>query len=293
MERKTKIDGTGAIILLVFMSALGLNQVLVKIVNNGMDPVFQSALRSLAACPLIFLWCIYRGTKIRLDREILIPGIITGFLFALEFALLFQALNYTTVARASVFFYTMPFWVALGAHFLIPGEKLTPIRLAGLLLAGAGVVIALSNQNLQAGDFSLRGDIMALLGAVGWAAIALVARTTKFSTITPDLQLLYQTSVSAVLLFVLTYFVGHGLKDPTATHWMIFAFQVVFIVCIGFMTWFWVLSIYPASDMASFSFLAPLFGVLFGWILLGEDITWTIMIALALVGAGIILVNRR
>ena len=247
----------------------------------------------MAAAPLIFAWCLWRKTKIRLDREILIPGLVAGFAFAAEFALLFQAVQYTTVARASVFFYTMPFWVALGAHFLIPGERLTPIRVAGLVLAAFGVVIALSNKNLDAGPLSLRGDILALLAATGWAAIAIVARTTKFATVTPDLQLLYQLAVSAILLLPFALWLGHGFNDPQPYHWYIFAFQVVGVVCIGFMTWFWVLSVYPASDMASFSFLAPLFGVLFGWLILGEALTWTIVVALVLVGAGIILVNRR
>ena len=49
---------------------------------------------------------------------------------------------------------------------------------------------------------------------------------------------------------------------------------------------------YPASDTASVSFLAPVFGVLFSWLILGEAISWAVIAALALVAAGIYLVNR-
>ncbi|MEM9279235.1 MAG: DMT family transporter [Pseudomonadota bacterium] len=293
MERKSRIDATGAIILIVFMAVLGLNQVAVKIVNDGIAPVFQAGLRSLAATPVILAYCLWRKTPINLSWAIMLPGIATGLAFAFEFALLFEALRLTTVARASVFFYTMPFWVTVGAHFLIPGEKLTPIRIIGLLLAGTGVAVALSNKNTQAGEFALWGDLMALAAATGWAAIALIARTTKFSTVTPDLQLLYQLVVSAILLLPFALYLGDTFREPTPIHWVIFTAQVLLVVCIGFMTWFWVLSVYPASDMASFSFLAPLFGVLFGWLVLGEQLTWTIVIALVFVGIGIILVNRR
>lgn len=293
MERKTRIDASGATILVIFMAVLGLNQVAVKIVNHGIEPVFQAGLRSLVAAPILFLWCRYKGIGINVSREILIPGIATGAAFAFEFALLFQAIQFTTVARASVFFYTMPFWVALGAHFLIPGERLTFVRVFGLLLAGIGVVVALAHKNTEAGEMALLGDLMALLAATGWAAIALIARTTKFSTVKPGLQLLYQLVVSAILLLPLAMWLDQGLSNPTPMHWMIFISQVLLVVCIGFLTWFWILSIYPASDMASFSFLAPLFGVIFGWLILGETITWSIIAALALVGIGIILVNRR
>ena len=187
----------------------------------------------------------------------------------------------------------MPFWVAIGAHFLIPGERLTPIRVIGLILAGFGVVVALSNKNIAAGPYAFQGDLMALFAATGWAAIALIARTTKFSTIKPELQLWYQLAVSSILLLPLALFLGDTFREPTSIHWAIFFIQVVFVVCIGFLTWFWVLSVYPASDMASFSFLAPLFGVLFGWLILGEAITWAIVLALVFVAIGIVLVNRR
>jgi len=217
---------------------------------------------------------------------------VSGILFAAEFALLFQAIQYTTVARASVFFYTMPFWVAVGAHFLIPNERLTPVRITGLVLAIIGVAIALYNENAQAGPYAFWGDLMALCAGSFWAFIALVARTTKFSSIKPEVQILYQLVFSAIILIPIAL-MGETFREPTTLHFAIFAAQVLILVCVGFVTWFWVLSIYPASDMASFSFLAPLFGVLFGWLLLGEALTWTIMIALVLVGSGIVLVNRR
>ncbi len=279
--------------LLVIMLALGLNQVGIKIVNEGIPPTLQAGLRSLAALPIILMLCLVRRTEIPFRREILIPGLLTGFCFAAEFALLFQALNWTSVARASIFFYTMPFWVACAAHFLIPGERLTFIRILGLVLAILGVTLALSNNTSTAGPYALAGDLMALLGAVGWAAIAIIARTTKFSTIKPEAQLFYQLIVSAGLLLILALLLDEGLSQPTVFHWSIFASQVLFVVCTCFLLWFWILSVYPASDMASFSFLAPVFGAVFAWLILDEQMTWSIILALGLVALGILLVNRR
>ena len=293
LERKPHIDATGAVLLLIIMLALGLNQVGIKIVNEGLAPVFQAGLRSLAAAPLIFIYCLFRGSKIDTSRPVFIAGVLTGLAFALEFALLFQALQWTSVARASIFFYTMPFWVALAAHFLIPGEKLTPIRIIGLAMAIAGVVIALSDRQATAGPNAFLGDILALLAATGWALIAIVARTTAFSTLKADAQLFYQTAVSAVILLPLAFLLGDTWREPTTLHWLIFSAQVLFVVCTCFMLWFWILSIYPASDMASFSFLAPVFGVIFGWLILNESLNWTIAIALILVAIGIVLINRR
>jgi len=294
MERKTRIDALGAILLIIIMLSLGLNQVGVKLVNEGMAPIFQAGLRSLAASPLIFLYCLWKKSKINLTGAFLIPGIITGIFFALEFTLLFQSVQYTSVARASIFFYTMPFWVALAAHFLIPGEQLTPIRIAGLLLAGLGVVIALSDGKVtQTSEYAIWGDIMALIGATLWAGIAIIARTTSFSKAKPEVQLFYQVFISALILMPVSLYIGDTFREPTTLHFMIFSAQIIFVVCMGFLAWFWVLSIYPASDMASFSFLSPVFAVFFGWYILNETLSWSIIIALFLVGIGIILVNQK
>lgn len=293
VERKDRIDAFGGTVLVVFSLLLGLNQALVKLVNDGMAPIFQAGLRSACAfLPiLIFAWLMRR--RLSISDGSLIPGIICGTLFATEFMLLFVALDFTTVARASIFFYTMPVWVTLAAHFLIPGERMTGAKAVGMALAVAGVVLALSHNAAPASDRALLGDLMCLLGALGWAAIAILARTTALSRSVPEMQLLYQLAVSAPIMLVFAYFTGEMLRDLTMLHVAIFAFQVLAVVCVGFLTWFWILSIYPASDMASFGFLAPVFGVGFGWLIFHDPITIRFAGAMVLVALGIVLVNRR
>ncbi len=293
MERKTSIDAFGASSLILFAALLGLNQVLVKVVNGGLQPVFQAGLRSLCVFPILLLFAVIAKRRLSISDGSLIPGVIAGGFFAAEFILLFLALDYTTVSRASVFFYTMPFWVALGAHFIIPGERLTGMRLTGLAMAIAGVVLALSQNNAPATEYALIGDLVCLVGAILWAAIALIARTTKLNKSSPEMQLIYQVAVSAPLILIVAPLFGPLIRELQAHHLAIFSFQVVVVVCIGFSAWFWLLSKYPASDMASFTFLAPVFGVAFGWLLLDEQVGLRLLAALVLVGAGIVLVNRK
>ena len=293
MERKSRIDAFGATSLIAFSALLGLNQVMIKIVNDGMQPVFQAGLRSLVAFPVLLIFALIMRRKLSISDGSLIPGLLTGCLFAGEFILLFLALDYTSVARASIFFYTMPFWVALGAHFLIEGERLTTIRITGLVLAIVGVVVALANNAAPVSDLAIIGDIFCLLGAMMWAGIALTARRSKLSKSGPEMQLLYQLAVSAPLILFAALFFGPFIRDLELHHIAIFSFQAFFIVCFGFSFWFWLLSKYPASDMASFGFLAPVFGVLFSWVVLDEQIGIRLILALVLVGAGIVLVNRK
>lgn len=292
MARKDRIDAQGAMVLIAFSAVLGLNQVLVKVMNGALQPVFQAGLRSVLAIIPVLIIALWLKRRLTIRDGSLGPGIISGFLFAGEFVLLFLALDYTSVARASIFFYTMPFWMAIGAHFLIPGDRLTRWRVFGLALAVIGVMIALQGGS-AAGPMALWGDVMCLIGATFWAAIGLLARKTALSRSCPEMQLLYQLVVSGIVLIPFSLLFGDWVRDFTSVSAGIFAFQVVGVVGIGFLSWFWVLSIYPASDMASFGFLAPVFGVILGWLILGEEITPSIVLALALVAAGIFLVNAR
>lgn len=290
--RHSRIDARGASLLIGFSALLGLNQALVKVVNDGLAPVFQSGLRSACAFLPVLLYALWRKKQLSLRDGSLGPGLINGLLFSGEFCLLFLALDYTSVSRVSLFFYTMPLWVAVGAHFLIAGEQLTVTRCIGLLLALGGVLLGLFDGNADAASTSWQGDLMALGAALCWAGIALLSRTTRLAECSAEMNLLYQLAVSAVILLLVAPLFGDLVRDVTPTIIVVFTFQVIFVVAIGFVVWFWILSIYPVSDMASFSLLTPVFGIFAGWWMFDEQLTGGFFLALLLVGSGLVLVNR-
>ena len=74
VERKDRIDAFGAAMLIGISAILGLNQVLVKLVNAGMAPFFQAGLRSLAAILPVLLYALWRKKRLSLTDGSLIPG---------------------------------------------------------------------------------------------------------------------------------------------------------------------------------------------------------------------------
>jgi drug/metabolite transporter (DMT)-like permease len=291
MQNKDRIDLFGGSTLVVFSILLGLNQVMIKLVNGGLQPVFSAGLRSGLAFLAVLAFALWRRKRLSIRDGSLPAGLFTGALFAIEFVFLFMALDFTTVTRVSIFFYTMPIWMMIGAHFLVAGEAITARKAVGLAVAMLGVVWAFVDRGTGGGSYL--GDVLSTLAAMCWAAIGLTARVSPMRKSTPEMQLLYQLAVSAVILLPLSLLFGPLIRDLELWHLGLFAVMTFGVVSIGFVVWFWILSIYPASDMASFSFLAPLFGVIFGWLILGEDISLTIIGALTLVSLGIVLINRK
>ncbi|MBF9032591.1 EamA family transporter [Rhodobacterales bacterium HKCCE3408] len=291
MDRKQRLDAFGAASLTAFSVLLGANQVVIKLTNEGLGPVFAAGLRSTGGIACILLWMAWRGIRPDLRRGTWPFGVLLGLIFALEFVCLFLALDLTTVARASVVFYSMPVWLTLAANFLIPGERMGPKTVAGLAIALAGVAWAMGGAVLTPGPVT--GDLLALAAAICWAGIALIARATPISKVRPETQLLWQLVVSAPVLVAVAPAFGPLLRDPTLWTWAGLGFQTVLVVSAGFLFWFWLLTIYPAGIVASFAFLTPIFGVAFGAFFLGEPLTVSIVGALALVCLGLWLITRR
>ncbi|MDU8926540.1 DMT family transporter [Alisedimentitalea sp. MJ-SS2] len=291
MERKDHVDAAGAAAMILFAFLLGFNQVVIKVSTGGFQPVFLAGLRSVGAVVAIWAWMRWRGIAIRIPHEARVGALLLGLLFTAEFIFLYLSLDRTSVGRASIIFYSMPVFVAIGAHLMIAGERLNTVRALGLLLAMGGVVWVMSDQGAGQGD--ILGDVMALLAAMSWAGIALVVRVTPLERVAPEVQLFSQLIISAVLLMIAALFFGPFIRDLQPIHWAGYAFQTLAIASFGYLFWFFLMKRYPASGVASFSFLSPVFGVGLGWLFLNEAVGPEIIGGLMLVAVGITLINRR
>ena len=254
MKQQQNMDITGAALLVGFAIVLAFNQVVIKVTNDGFQPAFQAGMRSVGAIVLIWAWMMWKTQSVRLPRRLWLVGAWAGFLFAAEFICLFTALDLTSVARVSILFYSMPVWLAIFAHFLLPGEQLTSTRALGLALAMAGVTWAVLERDPVTGG-SILGDILAIIAALSWAAIALTVRLSRLREETPEAQLFVQQLVAAPILIGFGLWVGDPITDPTSLHWAGVMYQTVIVAFAGFLLWFYLVAKYSASGVASFSFL--------------------------------------
>jgi len=288
--RKDRLDAFGGAVLIGVTALLAFNQILIKLVNAGLQPVFFAGLRSALAVLFVWAWLAWRGRPPRLSRAALGPGLLIGAVFAAEFLFLFLALDLTTVGRASVIMYSMPVWFAILAHFGL-GERITPTKAAGLALAFAGCATAILTRPAT-GEASLVGDLCALGAAWGWALTAYVARRPVMRAEGPELQLFWMVLVSAPILLLLAPLFGPLIRELQPLHLVGLVFQSSVVVAGGFITWLWLMSVYPSATVASFSFLTPILALGMGALIFGESVTWAILLAALLVGAGIVLINR-
>ena len=124
MDRRPQLDSAAIALMVLLCACWGFNQVAIKLANSGISPIFQAGLRSAGSALLVWAWSAHRGVRLFTRDGTLGLGLLVGVLFGTEFVFLYWSLVFTSASRAVLFLYMSPFVVALGAHALIPGERL-------------------------------------------------------------------------------------------------------------------------------------------------------------------------
>jgi drug/metabolite transporter (DMT)-like permease len=292
--RKHHLDGLAVSLLLACCLFWGFQQVLIKATIPEIPPMFQASLRLAGATALLGLWCWWRGIALFRRDGSGRAGLLAGALFGAEFACIYLGLQTTSASRLTVFLYTSPFWVAALLPLWVAAERLQRWQWAGLLCAFVAVLFALREGFTAGSAAMLRGDLLALLAGMLWGLTTVVIRASGLTRISAEKLLFYQLAVSALAFPVLSL----GLGEAWVWHFSAFALtslllQTVIGAFASYLAWMWMLGHYPATKISVFVFLTPLFALLFGALWLRESVTPSLLAALALVAAGIVLVNRK
>ncbi|HEX2967108.1 MAG TPA: DMT family transporter, partial [Syntrophorhabdaceae bacterium] len=283
---KDHVDTRGFLAVLILTVLWGLNYTAMKFSNTGLSPVFTSFLRSVVASFCGVLYCLVLRQQLFHKGKILLHGIMVGILFGLEFVCLYFGLLYTDSGRAAILMYTSPFVVALGAHFLLR-EKLNFIKIIGLALAFLGVYFVFRGKPAAYTDKMLFGDILTIFGAILWAATTLYIKKYLAAKVHPVNTFLYQLVFSIPIIFVCALLLEPVWIKHIDTYIIAsFFYQSVIIAFASYFVWFKMIYIYPVAKLSAFTFLTPVFGVLFGVVFFKEQITAWLVAGLCLVCAG-------
>ncbi len=294
LQSKAYLDFKAIVILLILCLLWGFNMATIKFTNRGMEPIFTAGLRSLIAAGLMLLWTLYRKEPIFPKTLNIGHALTVGLLFGIEFVFIYVAQRYTPASRSFILLYTHPFWVAAGAHFLIPGDRLTWRRTGGLILAFLGLVFVFSEGFSHFSAKVLFGDSLMILAALCWAATTIYVKKFLIQKCTPFQTLLYQVLFSVPILFLLSFILEkEWIHFLDTTIILSFFYQAVIVAFLSYWAWFYLIHVYPVTVLAAFSFLTPISGVFISSLILDEPLSLWLLLSLALVSLGIYLVNKK
>lgn len=199
---------------------------------------------------------------------------------------IFMALRTITSGETSILTFMNPLLVVVfGTLFLKSRYHIQ--QWIGVLLGFIGVFLTLGSHL----DFKV-GTILGLLSAVSWAIATLLIKIHGFKFDT-YVMTAYQMLFGGLILFLGSLLLEETFFKMTTQSILILLWLTIAASIIQFSIWFYLLQRGNQERTSAFLFLAPFFGVLTGWFLLHERLTWSILFGGLLIFAGIFLVNWK
>ena len=264
---------------------------LFEITTVGSQILFAGYRFFIAGVLTLLLACLFEKKFVTFKKSsfwfILGQGVLQT---TIQYFFFYVGMANTTGAKGSVINAANGFVAIVAACFLIENEKMTWKKIIGCNVGFSGVIVINLAPGAWGTGFSIAGEGMILICSIAYGissvTLKMISSKEKPMTLTA-----YQLIFGSVILIVIGLAFGGRITNFTVASTCLLGYMAL-LSTIAFSIWTILLKYNPVSKVTVFGFSIPVFGVAFSGIFLKEAIfVPKNMIALALVCAGIIIVN--
>ena len=281
----------GASLFCVFLTILfGANAVAMKISLTGLGPFTTAGMRFSVAALAIMVWALLTGKPLLVRNGQFKKLMVLGAVFFVQLSLFYLGMTRTTASHGTLIANLLPFVVMVLAHFFIRGDRIVLKKTLGLVFGFTGVIVLFSDTGASSEDMMV-GDLCVLLAVVVWGINAVY--TKRIIPAFHPVQITVFPMLMASPLFLFCGFLWDGGMVKTVNTEIIAAllYQTFVTASFGMVAWNSMIRKYGATSLHAFVFIMPLSGVFLGVTLLGEPVTFRLILAVVLVVTGLIVVN--
>jgi len=293
--RRDKSVGLGVASAALAISLFwGANIVALKIGLSAFPPSWGAFWRMGVGAVIIGMWARGEGVRLWPNRDEWGGLFALGVFCFIQISLLNHGVNLTSAAYAVVLINAHPIFTNLLAHYFVPGDRVSGMRLVGLMIAFAGIsFIFLGKPDAHLAPSPYWGNVISVVSAF---FVAVRSITTKRVVQRVDAtRAIFWTLIIAEPFFLGTALAFEPLTVAPVT-WVpvaALAYQGVIVAGFCFIAWTRLLRDYSPGIISVFAFPTPLFGVLFSAFVFSETLPLSFIAGAAGVIAGIIIVARH
>jgi len=285
------------ILLLVLSVVWGGAFFFYKVLDNAGLPPFTIVAGRVGIAAVVLLGFVV-ATRRLIPRD---PAVLLAFLVlgginnVIPFSLIVLGEQHIGSGLASIFNATTPIFTALIAQWLSRDEKLTPGKVAGVVLGLGGVVLLIGTSALHGIDLTSISQLACIAAAVAYGFGAVYARRFRTMGIDPIVTATGQLCGSTLLSLPLALVFEHPwtLHALPAGAWWAWIGLALPSTALAFVFYFWIIAKAGATNGASVTFLVPVSAVLLGTFVLGERLGPTTFAGMALIFAGLAALDGR
>lgn len=259
--------------------------------NEIGEQILFAGYRFFLASMLIFIFFLVMKKEMRFKRETLQPIMKIGFFQTLlQYVLFYIGLSLSTGMQGSIIAGTTSFFQMVLAHFMYADDRLNRRKTIGLIVGFSGVIAV----NLTKGDFQLNfglGELLLLLAMLSGGFGNILAKEGAKKMEVPYLTS-YQMLVGSLGLLIIGIVQVGFFPFSFQTGSFLALLYLSFLSAAGFILWNNVMKYNQVGKVSIYMFLVPVFGVFLSAMILREELHQFVLIGLALVTAGIFIVNR-
>lgn len=271
----------------------GSTWLVIKVGYGGLGPFTVAGLRFLLAGAILTVIIPVLGARWpRGQREWTLVTFVGVVLFAADYGLIYWGEQFIDSGLTAILFATLPLFTVALAHLYIPGDRITPRKLGGTLLAFAGVV-ALFGESLRL-DAGKLGPMAAVIIATICAAAAGVASKRHGATLHAASLNAPAMLIGSVVLVATAMATGEHIRaprDPNA--WMAIGYLALVGSVISFLVYFSLLKTWSVTSLSFISVFTPAIALALGFVFLDERPTLWTAIGAVLILAGVALALSR
>ena len=271
----------------------GGNAVFIKMGLDGIPALAMAAVRFVLGAGVVWAAALFAGVGARVPPDQMRGLLGLALLFVAQIGLLNVGTDYTTAGRSTILISAYPFFIALFAHFYIPGDRLNLAKLLGLGCSFAGVVLILGPSLVLRETEYLLGDALVLLSGalLGLRQVVIKRLVQGLHTY----QVLFWQAVLSLPIFAVLslIFEQGGHYELTGPVVIAVLYQGLVVAGSCFILWVFLLQHHSASRLGVYGFVTPVVGVGLSQVLLGEVVTWELVVSVGLVAVGIAVANRE
>ncbi len=279
-------------VLLLLGAVWGASFLFIKIGVREMAPETLVAARLCIAAVLLLVVLYARGLRLPADRRMWGHFLFTGVVgLILPYMLITWGEQAIPSGMAAILNATTPLFTALMAYLWTREEHLTGLRLLGVAVGFAGVIVAVGVEDLSLASASTQGQIAVLVAAACYGANGVYSRRV-FRGLPPLVPAAGQMLAGAVLMAPIALALG-GLPSPLPSATALGAVLALAVLgtALAYILFYWLIERLGATRTSMVTYLLPPFALVYGALFLGETIALNALLGLGLVIAGILLSN--
>ncbi|MEO6979398.1 MAG: EamA family transporter [Mucilaginibacter sp.] len=266
--------------------------------QGGLPPFMLGAIRFIIAGALMMGWCIAKGEKIFVKKDV-INAAITGFLLLfIGNGIVIWAEQTLPSAMVAIMVSSAPIWFVLLDKPNWGINLKNKATIVGLIIGFAGVILLFSEQIgvmfSGGGASKLPWMLLLLFGSISWSGGSLFSKhrpTSGSGSVSAAWQMLTAGIVYVPVSVIHGEFSNLNVDSIHTSSWLAVTYLVFFGSIAAYSAYVWLLQVRPATQVSTYAYVNPVIAVILGVVFIHENISFIQLAGLFVILGSVLLIN--